>query len=84
MISFIFSKKAKKQLKRLSCNNSERIIKKLKIFKKFCNLNSFLKIVYNLDPATHRMRIWNFRLLVRVEWNDVIILKLWHRRDIYK
>ena len=84
MISFIFSKKAKKQFKKLSCTDTERIIKKLKIFKMYCNINSFLKVIYDLEPATHRMRIWNYRLLVMVEWNEVIVLKLWHRRDIYK
>lgn len=84
MYSFIFTKNSKKEFEKINNLDRERIIKKLSEFKRVENIYDFLKSVYNLEPATHRLRIWNYRLLLFIENDNVIILKIWHRKEIYK
>jgi mRNA-degrading endonuclease RelE of RelBE toxin-antitoxin system len=84
MYRFVFTKYWKKTLDNLSTVSKERIIKKLKSLKSVENINQYLKIVHNLEPATHRMRIWNYRILLNINWKDINILKIWNRWNIYK
>ena len=82
--TFIFTKYAEKQFKKLDPSIQGRIIEKLKYFKKPQNIQNHIKIVYNLSPATHRIRIWEYRLLVEIEKAIVTIYKIAHRKEIYK
>ena len=84
MHTFKFTKSSKKQFNKINCDDREKIIKKFKVLSENFSINNNLKVVYNLPPSTHRMRIWNYRLLVKLDCdNIVIILKIGHRRDIY-
>jgi len=82
---FIFSKKAEKDFLKLEKNNQERILEKLKELKNHFNLISVLKKVVDLEPATHRLRIWKFRLIWEFNYdkNEFFILKVWYRKNIY-
>lgn len=84
MYNFIFTKNSKKEFEKINVQDRERIINKLIEMKKVENIYDFLKWVYNLEPATHRLRIWNFRILLLVEDKNILILKIWHRKEIYK
>jgi mRNA-degrading endonuclease RelE of RelBE toxin-antitoxin system len=84
MYKFIFTKNWEKSFTNISLENRNRIITKLKSLKNVDNIFHYIKIIYNLEPATHRMRIWNFRLLISIEWNTIFIYKVWNRGDIYK
>ena len=84
MYKFIFSKYAKKQFDRVYESDKKRIITKLTFLKEISDIYDYIKPVRNLLPSTHRIRISNFRLLIKIENNNIIILKVWHRRDIYK
>lgn len=84
MYKFIFTKNWEKTFNNLTLENRNRIIKKLQSFKSVDNIFHFLKSVYDLNPATHRMRIWKFRLLLNIDWKNIYILKVWNRWDIYK
>ena len=84
MYNFVFTKYWEKTFNSLTIENKERIINKLKSLKSCNNINQYIKIVYNLSPATHRMRIWNYRILLNIEWCNINIFKILHRKDIYK
>jgi len=86
MNTFIFSKKAEKDFLKLEKNNQERILEKLKELKNHLNLISVLKKVIDLEPATHRLRIWKFRLIWEFDYdkNEFFILKVWDRKNIYE
>lgn len=84
MYKFIFTKNSKKEFEKINIQDRDRIVKKLTEMKKVDNIYDFLKSVYDLEPATHRLRIWNFRLLLLVKDKDILILKIWHRKEVYK
>ncbi len=84
MYNFIFTKYSEKQFLALEKQNQERIKQKLSYFKHLESINDYLKVVYNLKPATHRLRIWNYRLLLEVQSDSIIIYKIAHRKKVYK
>ncbi len=80
---FHFSKKAEKQYKKLSIHTQETIKEKLLQIRKTWSWD--FKVVVNISPATHRLRIGEYRLILQKENNwDFLVLKIWHRKDIYK
>jgi mRNA-degrading endonuclease RelE of RelBE toxin-antitoxin system len=86
MIVFKFTNFAEKELRCLDNSVQTRVLKKLNILKdpKILELN--LKVVVNLMPATHRLRVGNHRLLIEYNRskNVCLILSVGHRNRIYK
>ena len=84
MYKFIFTKKSQKEFEKLNTLDQNKIKDKLLFFKKVDNIFDYIKPLNNLLPSTHRIRISNYRLLVIINDYDIIVTKVWHRRDIYK
>lgn len=89
MNTFKFTNKARKDFTKLPLKGQERIKTKLTQLKIHNNLGSILKPLDNLDPATHRLRIGSIRILLQANLkkdsdSKIIILKIGHRKDIYK
>lgn len=85
MNSFIFTKIWEKEFLKLWNLDQQRVLKKLKILKNNLNPWNNLKSLLNMSPATHRIRIWNIRVILqKVDENIFYILDIWHRWDIYK
>lgn len=85
MNTFIFTNKWKKEFEKLDKINQIRIINKLKFLKKYDSGCLILKSLEWMDPATHRLRIWNLRVILqKVSNNEFHILNVWNRWDIYK
>lgn len=89
MNQFIFTKKSEKHFLCLPKTVQGRIIKKLKSLKTHEDIFSILKKLHHLDPATHRLRIGDYRLILELkEQSDKKIvfwvLDLGDRKDIYK
>ncbi|PIR75819.1 MAG: type II toxin-antitoxin system RelE/ParE family toxin [Candidatus Magasanikbacteria bacterium CG_4_9_14_0_2_um_filter_42_11] len=83
MREFVFTKYAKKRFVQLEQRVQDRIIEKLRILKTVENLP--LKKLHDMDPATHRLRIGPYRLILKPESEQtVIVLDIGHRKDIYK
>ncbi len=68
MFTFEFKEKAAKEIDSLPSATRKRILKKLK----------------DSHFGEYRFRIGDYRLLFDVENNTITILKVGHRRDIYK
>jgi mRNA-degrading endonuclease RelE of RelBE toxin-antitoxin system len=85
MNDFIFTKKWLKEYDKLSISNQQRIVNKLKILKNYDDLNLILKNLEWFYPATHRLRVWNLRIILKKINNNLFyILDVWNRWDIYK
>ena len=87
MYTFIFSKKAEKSFKKQNLLFQKRLIQKLKNLKDVDNIFVYLSKLENMLPATHRLRIWDIRVILEQDKgnpNTFIILKCWKRWDIYK
>ena len=89
MNGFIFTKKAAKIFLKLEQNQQDRIRKKLLQLKEHEDIFSVLKTLKDFDPATHRLRVGNYRLILFLEKNTVedcifVILDLGRRDEIYQ
>ncbi len=84
---FVFTKQAQKQLLKLDIRIQNQIKQKLlmlKINKPLFSQN--VKNIANMHPITHRIRIGSYRLLLYFDANKktYIVLKLAHRKEVYK
>ncbi len=85
MYNFIFTKIWKREFDKLTNIDKSRIIKKLKFLKEKLDTSNALKPLNNFLPATHRLRIWNIRIILqKVDNDNFYILDIWYRGDIYK
>ncbi|MBI4994871.1 type II toxin-antitoxin system RelE/ParE family toxin [Candidatus Peregrinibacteria bacterium] len=86
---FIFTKQAEKTFLKLPKTTQKRIILKLKELKKHDDILSVLKRLTNFGPATHRLRIGMYRLILELKNQkencfEFFILDAGHRKDIYR
>lgn len=89
MNQFIFTKKAEKRLRALPVSIQERIVKKLKDLKKNDDIFSLLRRLHHLDPATHRLRVGDYRVILEYKKQNkkgavFWILDVGDRKDIYE
>lgn len=89
MIKFVFTAKAEKKFFRLQKKNQDRIIEKLQLLKKHPEILSVLKKLIDFEPATHRLRIGNYRLILMLDKQNksdfnFLILDVGHRSEIYR
>ena len=85
MNNFIFTKKWLKEYNKLAISNQKRIFNKLTFLKNHGNINLILKSLEWFLPATHRLRIWNLRIILEKKEDDLYyIIDIWNRWDIYK
>ena len=84
--TFLFTKKALKDLECLEKKVQTMIIAKLEILKNETLLKAHLRAVRNLHPATHRIKIGSYRVLLEHNTceNKHLILKLGHRKEVYR
>ena len=75
----------KKDFKKLKNKEIEkRIIEKLNILEgsENCDNISNLQIMHGFTNF-YRIRIWDYRIGLSLEWNKIILLRLRSRKDIY-
>lgn len=83
--SFTFTKFAHKKFLRLEEKERERIVEKLQELKNHPSITSTLKTLVHFPPATHRLRIGQYRIILQKESaNHFLILDVGHRSDIYR
>lgn len=82
----IFTNAAEKQFKKLSAEVQDYLKSKVKEYQsKEDLLRQNLKIVKNLEPATHRLKLGNYRFLLEIKEEDQTfrVFKVGHRKNIY-
>jgi mRNA-degrading endonuclease RelE of RelBE toxin-antitoxin system len=85
MSTFVFTNKAKDQLEKLEKPIREQILAKLTLLKAVPRLETYLKALKDFAPATHRLRIGSYRIILSRQKNSLwLILKIGHRREIYR
>ena len=89
MIKFIFTKHAEKKFLSLHVSLQERIKKKLTSLKKHDDIFAILKRLHHFEPATHRLRIGDFRLILQLKKQtskniEFLVLDIGDRKDVYK
>ena len=84
MFTFEFKEKAAKEIDGLPSVARKRILKKLKFFTFQENPLRFATKFKDPRFGEYRFRIGDYRVLFDVKNHTIIILKVGHRRDIYK
>lgn len=85
MYRFIFSDEGKGRFESLSSQDQQRIRKKLEHYKSVPHIEPYLKWLTNFKDATHRVRVWDMRVVLeRISDTDFKVINVWHRGDIYK
>lgn len=82
MYKTILTKSAVKDFKALEKNVQELIKKKLLLFQS--NPLSYASKLSNNEIGTYRFRIGNYRVIFDLVKDEIIILKIGHRKEIYK
>ncbi len=67
----------------------ERLLQKLKSLKSHQDIFSVLKSLHHFEPASHRLRVGEYRLILELKAQNQDTLVFWvldvgHRRDVYR
>ena len=84
MFIFEFKKKAAKEIDKLPFQIRQRILKKLKFYSSQGNPLRFAEKLKDWRFGEYRFRIGDYRILFDIESSKINILKVGHRKDIYK
>lgn len=89
MHTFVFTKKAEKEFTKLSGEIRERILAKLKELKTHEAIFSVLKPLHHFEPATHRLRVGSYRLILALKSQEKEAYLFWildvgDRKEIYR
>ena len=80
----VFTHSAFGQFKKFSNDIQKRINKKLILYLSQSNPLRFADKLQNLDFGSFRFRVGDYRILFDVQDDTIIILKIGHRKDVYK
>lgn len=84
MFNFEFKEKAAKEIDKLSSQVRERILKKLQFYSFQKNPLVFAEKLKDQRFGEYRFRVGDYRILFDVKKNVLLILKVGHRKEIYK
>ena len=82
MYKILLTKRVLKDLGKLDTSIKERIGDKLKVLMEdpFTNI----KKLSNTSIGTYRIRIGDYRVIYDIDQDNIVILRIGHRKDIYK
>jgi mRNA interferase RelE/StbE len=81
MYSIVFEPRARKDLRALSPEIQERVLKKIALLEE--NLAGDVKHLTNFSPD-YRLRVGDWRVLFEIEGAKIVIYRILHRREVYK
>lgn len=89
MVSFVFTKFAERKFLKLPKNIQKRILEKLETLKIHEDIFSVLKRLHHFEPATHRLRIGSYRLILELKNQSKNRTEFWmldvgDRKEIYR
>lgn len=79
-----FESRAKKDLQSLEHITQKRIAKKLKFFLEQDDPLQFAKKLVNAKDGNFRWRIGHFRIIFDADGATIKLLRVQHRKDVYK
>lgn len=86
---FHFTIDGKKTLEKLPKEIQERVLNKMITIKKHPNIFSIVGTLTDYAPATHKLRVGNYRAILKLVLNSRTqnyfeVLEVGHRKDIYR
>ncbi len=80
----IFSNRAFRQLSRIEKGAQQRIIEKINFYVSLKNPLKFADKLIDFQFGGWRFRVGNYRIIFDFKNDTIIILKIGHRKDVYK
>ena len=84
MVEFFFKPSAEKQLNRLDRQIKIKILEKLKFYSSQDKPLQFAERTVDNKFGDWKFKIGDYRALFDIKQNKIIILKIGHRKDVYK
>lgn len=84
MWTWEFTKKSKNQFIKLDTQVKKRVISKLDFWAHSRNPLKFAENLINSELGEYRFRIGDYRIIFDVKGENLVILSVGHRREIYK
>jgi len=84
MYNIEFTERGYKDLKKITPEVRKRIINKVVFFSQQKNPLHFAEYLINSEIGQYRFRIGDYRVICDVEESSLLILRVGHRREIYK
>jgi len=82
MFRVVLTRRALKDLKNIDEENQHRIAAKLKEYKK--EPLKYARKLINPKIGTYRFRLGDYRVIFDIDNDIIVILRIGHRRSIYK
>lgn len=81
---YAFTAHALKDLKKLSPEVKKRVMEKLEFFIASNTPLAFIEHLTNNEIGSYRFRIGDYRVIFDLEDDILVVLKVGHRREIYR
>ncbi|OGG15522.1 hypothetical protein A3D77_06795 [Candidatus Gottesmanbacteria bacterium RIFCSPHIGHO2_02_FULL_39_11] len=79
-----FTEKSENQFRKLDKAIRKRVINKLDLWCKSEKPLNFAESLVNSELGSYRFRVGDWRIIIDVEEEMIVILSVGHRREIYK
>lgn len=83
-MKYLFRPSAEKQFLKLDSLTQKRIIEKLSFFIEAPSPIAFAEHLTNHEIGSYRFRIGDYRVIFDLEDDILVVLKVGHRREIYR
>lgn len=83
-MKLVLSPRALKDLKKIDISTSRRIVDKLQFFARQTEPLQFAESLVNNDFGSFRFRIGDYRVLCEADRTTIHVLRVGHRREIYR
>lgn len=80
----VLAKSAAKDIKKLTPQLQKRLQLKITFYSEQTNPLDFAKPLKEPADAQYRFRVGNYRILFDVEADTIVILRVQHRKEVYK
>lgn len=82
--NILFTKEAVKDIEKIDISIKKQIHKKLVYFKSLDDIKVVAKKLQNNEIGEYRLRVGNFRIIFDLDRHTIIVLRIQHRREVYK
>lgn len=82
--TILITKQAKKDIETLDTIVRKQLAKKLRYFESLDDIKAVAKKLEGNDYGAYRLRIGNYRVIFDLESRTIILLRVQHRKDVYR
>lgn len=82
--NLVFTNNAVKDIEKIDNSVKKQLHKKLCYFKELDDIKVVAKKLHNYDIGEYRLRVGNFRIIFDLDKHTIVVLRIQHRKDVYK